>query len=612
MFSKCFGMSPRTSRTMTSFSILVSGLVCLYLAAVPVAASAKVPAQTAANPARVADIRLSGALQECPQGFSFSLFNMGNARQPALTSTVALIKKAIADPRIAGIFFDLHGFALTLTQAQELGRLISRARKAHKPVWFYSTNYSENTYLLAIHANRVLMSPQGNIFLPGAALQLMFFRGLLQKLHIHADMIQIGKYKGAEEPFTRYSASKAFSSQVEGLVNGWYAQIVRCIVVHRPGMTESSAEHVVNQGWLTARMAVREHLIDGLVSRPEMRHLVESKFLRGCMLVNHYGTHRTKPLKINSPFALLQLLGSHHRRPRSVEPAVAVICASGVIMDDSPVNDNNASVITPYSIRSDLRVIHNNPDIKAVVLRVDSPGGSAQASESIWQLLHACKKPVYVSMGSEAASGGYYISTAGKKIYADPGSIVGSIGVVGGKIVIGGLFKQVGLGIESFSKGNHAGLFDSTMPFTPAQRAYVAGLMRQTYKLFTRRVMEARGSHIKKIALVARGRLFTGRTAIKAGLVDHIGSLNATVAAVAKAARIRQPYRIVVLPRPLSLAQVIRQKLGLDASLPLGMKAMMAGVPANFRSQLMQMYQMITVLRNDDVLLAAPLGVVRN
>ncbi len=560
----------------------------------------------------VAEIHLSGTLQECPKGFSFSLFNLNNQHQPALTSTVALLKKAIADPHVAGLFFNLHGFALTLTQAQELGHLIKLARSQHKPVWFYSTNYSENTYLLASHANRVLMSPQGNIFMPGAALQLMFFRGLLQKLHIHADMIQIGKFKGAEEPFTRFSASKAFSSQVEGLVNGWYGQILSSIVAHRPDVTRADAQHAINQGWLTAQMAVKEHLVDGLVSRPEIQHLVRSTFLGGCQLDTHYGSRPAKPLKLTSPFALFQLLGSHTRKAPSAKPAVAVICASGVIMDDSPVNDQNTSVITPYGIGRALKTAEDNPNIKAVVLRVDSPGGSAQASESIWQLLHACRKPIYVSMGSEAASGGYYISTAGKKIFADPASIVGSIGVVGGKIVIGGLFKEIGLGVESFSKGNHAGLFDSTVAFTPAQRAYVAKLMRHTYKLFTKRVMESRGAHIANISLVARGRLFTGRSAIKAGLVDQIGSLNATVAAVAKAAGIKSAYRVVILPRPLSLGQLIREKLGLEASLPLGLKAMMTGLPGGFRAQVMQMYQMLTVMRSDDVLLAAPLGVAEN
>jgi protease-4 len=560
----------------------------------------------------VAQIYLSGTLQERPQGYSFSIFNLGNKHQPALTSTVALIKKAIADPHIAGLFFDLHGFSLTLTQAQELGHLIELARIQHKQVLFYSTNYSENTYLLATHANRVLMSPQGNIFLPGAALQLMFFRGLLQKLHIHADMIQIGKFKGAEEPFTRFSASKAFASQVEGLVNGWYSQILSSIAAHRPGITRADAQHAINQGWLTTQMARKEHLIDGLVSRPEVDHYVETTFMGGCQIDKHFGSHPAKALKIRSPFALLQLLSSHRRKKQSMKPAVAVICATGVIMDDSPVNDQNASVITPYGIGKALKTAENNPEIKAIVLRVDSPGGSAQASESIWQLLHACHKLIYVSMGSEAASGGYYISTAGKKIFADPGSIVGSIGVVGGKIVIGGLFKEVGLGVESFSKGNHAGLFDSTVPFTPGQRAYVAKLMRHTYKLFTKRVMESRGSHIANISLVARGRLFTGQTAIRAGLIDQIGSLNTTVAAVAKAAGITTPYRTVVLPRPLSLGELIRAKLGIDASLPLGLKAMMTGLPGGVRTQVMQMYQMLTVLRSDDVLLAAPLGIAEN
>ncbi len=597
-----------SSRLTVGAAMLAGCTIGAAMAPTVRAASAMKQSQTKV----AAEICLTGTLQECPRGFSFSIFNWGNTHQPSLTGTIALIKKAIANPHIAGLFFNLHGFALTLTQAQELGHLITLARHDHKSVLFYSTNYSENTYLLAAHANRVLMSPQGNIFMPGAALQLMFFRGLLQKLHIHADMIQIGRFKGAEEPFTRFSASKAFSSQVEGLVDGWYGQIISSIAAHRPNVTKADAQHAINQGWLTAQMAMKEHLVDGLVSRPEIGRYVQSTFMGGCRLINHFGLHRPKPLRIDSPFALLQLLGSPKTTVPSDQPAVAIICASGVIMGDSPMNNQNASVITPYGIGRAFHTAEDNPNIKAIVLRVDSPGGSAQASESIWQIIHACHKPVYVSMGSEAASGGYYISTAGKRIYADPGSIVGSIGVVGGKIVIGGLFKEIGLGVESFSKGNHAGLFDSTVAFTPSQRAYVARLMRHTYKLFIKRVMQARESHIANISLVARGRLFTGQSAIPAGLVDRIGSLNATVAAVAKAAGIKSAYRVVVLPRPLSLGQLIREKLGLEASLPLGLKTMMTGLPDGVRTQMMQMYQMLTVLRSDDVLLAAPLGVAEN
>lgn len=599
------GMAKRFQRAA---ALLIAALAAL-------AAGPRVSASTATMPTakkKVAEITLSGTLQQCPQGFSFSLLSLGANHSPALTSTISLIKKAIVDPQVSGLFFNLHGFALSLTQAQELGQLITLARHDHKQVLFYSTNYSENTYLLAAHANKVIMSRQGNLYLPGVELQLMFFRGLLQKLHLQADMVQIGKFKGAEEPFTRFNASKAFAAQVEGLINGWYAQIVASIVAHRPGMTTAAAENAINQGWLTARSALKQHLIDGLASRQNIDSMVQTKFLGGCQLIGHFGSHATKPLVLDSPFAIFRLLGSHHRKPPSKRPAVAVICAGGVIMDDSPANDANGAIITPHSIHQSLKAAERNPRVKAIVLRVDSPGGSAQASESIWQMLHHCKKPLYVSMGAEAASGGYYISTAGKKIFADPGTIAGSIGVVGGKVVIGGLFSEIGLGVETFSKGDHVTLFDSTVPFTPSERKYVAALMRSTYRLFTHRVMESRGSHIAHIALVARGRLFTGKAAIKAGLVDADGSLSDTVAAVASAAKIHGPYGVIVLPAPKSLATIIREKLGIQASLPLGMSTMLMGIPKNYRQSTIEMYQMLHVLQNDQVLLAAPLGYVQN
>jgi protease-4 len=254
-----------------------------------------------------------------------------------------------------------------------------------------------------------------------------------------------------------------------------------------------------------------------------------------------------------------------------------------------------------------------NSDVKAIVLRVDSPGGSAEASEEIWQILHAAgrKKPLLVSMGAEAASGGYYISTAGQEIIADPGTIAGSIGVVGGKVVLGGLFKKIGLHVQTFSMGDHAAMFDSTTPFTPEERAFITHMMKRTYSLFTRRVMQSRGKKIPDIQKIARGRLFPGAMAVSKGLVDRVGSLHDSIVIAAKDGKISGTYRVLIYPRAQTLAQIIRQRLGIETQLPAGLTMMTAGLPKSYRNTMVQMYELLHVLRQDNVLLAAPVGIVQ-
>ena len=587
--------------------------IVLALAAVAAGTLAFAGAPRARAESRIAEITLEGQLQEHPSGFSFNWLTMGPSHHSSLTVTMTQLLRAARDKSIQGVFLNLQSFDLSLTQSQELGELIADLRAKGKKVAVFSPDFDTNTYLLASYANDAVMSRHGDLFLPGVAIQLMFFKGLLSKLDLQADMVQIGKFKGAEEPMTRSSASPAFAQQINRLITAWYGQIIATIGHNRPALSRAQIVSAINASWMDGVGAKKAGFVDALESRQDIKKWVETDFDGLAKLIAHYGVKKNSPIDLSSPFALLQMLGSPRHPRASEKPAVAVICADGVITDDSPGTSYDANLVTPARIRREIKSALKNTAVKAIVLRVDSPGGSAEASEDIWQILHAAgrKKPLLVSMGAEAASGGYYISTAGQEIIADPGTIAGSIGVVGGKVVLGGLFKKIGLHIQTFSMGENAAMFASTTPFTPEERTFITHMMKQTYALFTRRVMQARGKKIADIQKVARGRLFPGSMAVSKGLVDRVGSLHDAIVIAAKDGKISGPCHMVVYPRAQSLTQLIRQRLGIQADLPAGLHMLTAAMPGSYRKTILQMYDILHVLRQDNVLLAAPVGIVQ-
>ncbi len=566
----------------------------------------------AAPPNRIAEITLRGSLLEHPRGFSFSGLLMGRTHQSSLTQTIMRLARAEKDPSIQGVFLNLRSFHLSLTQAQELGELISTLRATGKKVAVFSPDFNTNTYLLASYANTAIMPRHGDLFLPGVAIQLLFFHGLLNKLDLQADMVQIGKFKGAEEPLTRHSASPAFARQIHRLITSWYGQIVATITKNRPKLSRSQITSAINAGWMEGALAKQKGFIDQLDNRQNVTRWVETKFDGHSVLIPHYGIRKVATLNFSNPLTLLRMFSAPGRPQTTAKPAVAVICADGVITDDSTGAGDDSNLVTPARIRREIQATLKNTAVKAIVLRVNSPGGSAQASEEIWQILHAAgkHKPLLVSMGAQAASGGYYISTAGREILADPGSIVGSIGVVGGKVVLGGLFKKIGLHVQTFSIGRHAAMFDSNAPFTPGERTFITQMMKQTYALFTRRVMEGRGKKIPDIQQVARGRLFPGSMAVKNGLVDRVGSLYDALALAAKDGKISGPYRVLVYPHALSLAAIIRHRLGLQTELPTGLNILAQALPGADRKTMLEMSEILRLLRRNNVILAAPVGIV--
>jgi protease-4 len=270
------------------------------------------------------------------------------------------------------------------------------------------------------------------------------------------------------------------------------------------------------------------------------------------------------------------------------------------------------------TLRQTFRMAARDENIKAVVIRIDSPGGSALASEVMWQAARrlAAKKPVIISIGGMAASGGYYLASAGDKIYADNTAIVGSIGVVGGKFVLRDLFEKIGLKTETFQKGRNADLFSSNQPFTDRQRTMVTSWMKQTYDQFTQRVMTTRKGKIKDIDAVARGRIFIASQAKELGMVDEIGGINDAIADAANKGGLSQGgFEVKVLPPPKTLADYVNGSAGSGphAAFPLRPKvevnvagSFMQAVPPPLRKALGQQFQVIQLLQDRPVVLVSP------
>jgi protease-4 len=584
-------------------------------------ATASIAATTAApvKKARVGVIHLSQSLKERPAGFQFSLLDLsGNSmKSPTLSGLITTLNKAAKDDSLAGLFLDLSAFNLTLNQAQELGELITQVRKAGKRVAVYSSDYDTATYVMATYADTIIMPENGNVLVPGTGLQMFFLKGTLDKLNLQPDFIQVGKFKGAEEPFMRTSASPEYKEQIQKLVDGMYSQIISTIATNRPNMDgEAAVKTAVDAGWFSGKRAKEAGLVDQLLTRDKVEGWVESQFKAGIDLVDDYGKPKKKPVDLDSPFAIFSLLGESNK-PKSRQPGIAVIYAIGEIVPDFMGSEDSTNIVTPGNMRKAVQAALKDDLVKAIVLRVDSPGGSASASDEIWSVLKEAdkKKPVTVSMGRVAASGGYYISCSGRSIVADKGTITGSIGVVAGKIVIKGLLNNIGVNIETVSRGKHVGMLSLLEPFTDEERAFLTKSMEETYGVFESRVKEARGEKVAKLEEVAQGRLFTGEQAKDVGLVDSIGSLNDAIVTAAKGAGIEKNYQVIVLPEAKSLSDVLREGLmGGETSLPLGIKfdgldAMIQTMPKEVQGQMRSAVRMVNMLHQEGMLMGLPGGI---
>jgi protease-4 len=562
--------------------------------------------------AKVAYFNLTRPVEEAPSGFSL----FGDDGSQTLRSLVARLHQAKDDADIKAVLITLSAESgVNLSQAQEIRAALQALVKAGKPCFVYADGYDTPSYTMAVGANHICMLQGGEIEIPGVGIELTFYKGLFDKLGVKADYVQIGEYKGADEEYTRSEASEEFKGELSRLTDGLYGQIVEGISRYRQ-LPKDKVQAMIDETIVTGDQAKSRGLVDHLIDQDDLRALITKTVGKEIDLVHDYGRAERDAPDLSSPLGLFSLMMHRNEAPTD-KPTVAVIYAAGVITDGEGGDGLlEESGVGSESMRKAFRIAARDDNVKAVVVRIDSPGGSALASEVMWQAARHCaeKKPVIVSIGGMAASGGYYLASAGDRIFADSSAIVGSIGVVGGKFVLKDLMEKLGVSTETFSKGANAGLFSMSEPWSDRQRKMVTTWMHQTYVQFTQRVMKMRGEKIKDIDKVARGRIFLARQAKSLGMIDEIGGLEEALAYAAKKGGVEPgKYEIRILPQPKSLGDLIMGG-GPDAATSIRPKIemsspLLAALPPALRKSVERELRMVQLLQDRPVVLVAPFEV---
>src|SRR5262245_40166180 len=526
------------------------------------------------NPAetQIAHIRLSGSLEESPVAESPFGSSQENFR-----SKIERIRKAKDDPKVAALYLQIEDVTIGFGRLCELRRALADFRASGKKAFAYLDDGGTMEYLVAMACDTVAMPESGALLLIGMSAEVSLYKGLLDKLGVKADPVKMGDYKGAVEPFTRNELSKENREQIEAVVNDHFENgLVALIVKSRPERkwTAEGVKQLIDGGPYSAREAAKVGLIDRLAYADDFEAALKKELKsESVKFVKDYGKAKSEDLDLSSPFAIFKL-PSRPKPKESKTPKVAVIYAVGGIdtgkSGSSPLSGGVGSTTMVEAIKQ----AEKDPTVKAIVLRVDSPGGSALASDLIWNELGRCKKPVVASMGDTAASGGYYISMGCRKIFAEEGTLTGSIGVFGMKLVTGGLYEWAGVRTEVMRRGKNAGIMSGNAPFSDSEREAMTRHIREIYDQFIDKALAGRNKAGVKMSRdellkLAGGRIWTGRQAKANGLVDELGTLDDAIAAAKEMAGLdrKAELEVLSLPKPQSFLDRLAEG---DFKSPLG------------------------------------------
>ena len=518
------------------------------------------------------ELSIKGPLAEVRPTFVFS------SQVKTLRSITKEIDKVRKDGEVAGVLLKIEGLGIGWAKLQELRDKIIQLKSEGIEVISYLESGGNAEYLLACAADRIVLMPAGMVGLTGLRAEVMFFRGLLDKLDIKADMYAVGKYKSAIEPYMRDSMSEAQREAMNAILDDLYAQQVEMIANGRGEINAALATELIGQGPFTAEEAYQAKLVDALQYYDELVESIEGRAEEKVEVVSEYRKKPTAAPELTGFAGFMKLFSilASSKQPSSGEgkPQVALIYATGPIMSDAPTSPfTTGQVMTPSEMAEALREAREDSDIQAVVMRVDSPGGSAVASDAIWRevLLTQREKPLVVSMSDVAGSGGYYIAMAAGTIVAEPGTITGSIGVLGGKLNLKGLYNKVGLTKEIITRGQNANLYSDYGDFTPTERERLQKLLETIYQGFVRKAAEGRNKTEAEIHELAQGRIWTGKQAKEIGLVDELGGLDTALAIVKKQIGLdpADEIDIIILPKPKTFFETLIEDMEMGMGIPI-------------------------------------------
>lgn len=518
--------------TMTLFSIISIISIVAMIATVDVSTPIKEKS--------ILRINLSGSLAERSDANPFASLMGEEGESLSLEETMQALDKAAKNNNIIGVYLDGGTLDATPGMAQELRQALLKFKESGKWVIAYSDSYSEASYYLSSVADSVLLNPEGNVDFSGLSSQVMFYKDVLEKVGVKMQVFKVGTYKSAVEPFICTEMSPANREQVTSYLLSIWTNMLKDVAGSR-NLEVSRLNSLADSMTIIseASMAVNGGLVDKLCYMDEVKAILREK----CGYKNSDD---------DLIFASTSDVAKSGMPDGNTDKEVAVYYAYGEIVqsENSGLSMGQEHQIVGEKMIKDLQELREDNDVKAVVIRVNSPGGSAFASEQIWRevCLLKEKKPVVVSMGGMAASGGYYISCAANRIFAEPTTLTGSIGIFGMIPDISELMtKKIGLKFDVVNTNKMSDIGSMARPFNAAESAQMQKMINRGYDLFTKRVAEGRGMVQDSVKMIAEGRVWTGEQGLNIGLVDELGNLDDAVTYAAKLAKIEK-YRAVSYP----------------------------------------------------------------
>lgn len=495
-------------------------------------------------------------------------------RETVLQDIIDTINQAQNDPKITALLLDLNSMGMIgLNQMQTIGSALNSFKQSGKPIISGEDYYSQNQYYLAAYSDKIFLNPMGGLNLNGFGLYRFYFKEALEKLKIDFQVFQVGSYKSATEPLTRNSMSPEDRGQSRSWLTAMWDNYVRDVASQRSispedinGYINKIPDNLKKVGGDVAKLALEYNLVDELKTRHEIRRY----------LTEITDSATEQDVNIVSFNNYLNFVTPSFESADTKKDQVALIIAQGTIMP----GESKPGTIGADSISLMLRRVQNNENIKAVVLRIDSGGGSAFASEIIRQEILELKKsgkPVFVSMGTYAASGGYWISADADEIWASPSSLTGSIGIFMAFPTFDKMLSQGGIHRDGVGTTNLAAGIDLSQPIPTEISDAIQLTLDNGYQKFVSLVADGRGLTLEQVEQLAQGKVYDGAAAVNLGLVDTLGSLTETVEAAAERAGLDE-YQVTTLSPPLSLRDRLLHSIGAETLAILAENKMIASL----------------------------------
>ena len=508
------------------------------------------PAQPPKPGTELRTLRIDEPFPESPQ---FGLLSAQVNHRELLSRIAALA----TDPKVSGVFVQLGEMDSAWARVADIRDALAEVHKAKKPVHCYFESTDNLGYaLLAETCDHISMTPSGMLNLVGVAASAVYAHELLQNVGLDAELLQIGRFKGAADPLTRDDMPEPVRQTMGAILDGLQGRVLAA-VARRGSLSPERAQALIDQGPFTADQARRAGLVDD-IQYDDGARAVAKRAAHAARVVEE-ALHPEHP-----SLGLLDLLRALMGRKQQHEPKGDRIVLAYL---DGTITRGSASSLESGGAESfvgAMRGFADDPHVRAVVLRIDSPGGSALAADLMWHAVRRLqkRKPVIVSIGDMCASGGYYVASAGSEILAQPDSLVGSIGVVGGKLVVSDLAQRIGVHFTELKRGQHAGWTSALQPFTDSERAAFEQQLQATYELFLARIGEGRKLARQAIEPYAEGRLMLGSRAREAHLVDTAGGLRDAMARARDRAHLAPDAPVQVWPQRQGLLQALSALTG--------------------------------------------------